>query len=710
MIDVNETYKNYENSHISPILLSVNSDGQMFHWHEEYVEIMFVIAGSVEVQSINKEYLLKEDDIIIFNRKIPHRIKKINEKYMFLSLFIDTSYYEKYIPNISRVFFVNNLSVHSDDDETVLNNLKNNVAQIYIELRDRKEDYEKRIINNGISILTILINGFNYIKKSPDSYRNIEKFERFWMICRYMLNNHTKKISLSEMAKYVHVSESHLSHSIKEATGMNFEELLNLYRSEDAARLLLATNMSITKVSYECGFSDQKYLNSFFKKFFGCSPADYRTKNQPDYSRKTYEEAEKSAIYDEELLISKMNSYILGKNKLQNAAQPPEFNLRINAEEMTYPFKHYWKEYIDIGEASNLFKSSYQNIIKDIQNDIGFKYIKFHNLFNSEMVQINSGDVNIDWNSLYNLFDFIYEAGSRPFITIGFEKYLPGIFKTIATQFINNCIERYGLEEVGNWRLSVVNPFSNESVYKKYLGYLNILNSLLSKAFPDRRADIGVCEIQDSRHLLYDTVFMGPFFINKVIRGINGDKDISQYSIIFDKYNTELFHGGRGLATTKGLKKPLYYAYCLLSMLGDRIISQGPNYLITKLGEDIQVLLYNTPPSIDEESINGIQTEASNRYSVFILEEDIKVNLRVSNLKGNTYLVKKYLLNRKYGSIFDHFSDGRSPAYISSRETEYLNRICCPRLSFDLIKGQKYINISSKLEPNSAELYILKKV
>ena len=374
MININETHKNYENNHINPIILLINSDEQLFHWHNEFVEIMLVISGSVEVQSINKEYLLKEDDIIIFNKTIPHRIKKMNEKYIAISLLIGISFYEKYIPNISRVFFVNNLSVLNGDDETVLNNLKNNLAQIYIELRDKKEDYEKRIINNGIIILTILINGFNYIKKSPKSYRNIEQFERFWMICRYMLNNHTKKISLSEMAKYVHVSESHLSHSIKESTGMNFEMLLNLYRAEDASRLLLATNMSITKVSYECGFSDQKYLNSFFKKFFGCSPADYRMKYQAFYSKKNYEELEKSVVYDEELLNSKMSSYILGKNQLKSPIQSPEYNLKIDVEGMTYPFTHYWKEYVDIGEASNLFKSSCQNLIKNIQNDIGFKY------------------------------------------------------------------------------------------------------------------------------------------------------------------------------------------------------------------------------------------------------------------------------------------------------------------------------------------------
>ena len=335
---------------------------------------------------------------------------------------------------------------------------------------------------------------------------------------------------------------------------------------------------------------------------------------------------------------------------------------------------------------------------------------KFHNLFNSEMVQTNSNEVSIDWNSLYEMFDFIYDAGARPFITIRFEIYLPGIFKIIATQFINKCIEKYGVDEVGIWKLSVGNPSPHENIFKKYNEHLNILNILLSKSFPERSVDIDICEMQDSRNLLYDTAFMGPFFVDKVIAGINGNSDISKYTTIFDKYSTELFHGGRGMATTNGLKKPLYYAYYLLSMLGDRIISQGPNYLITKLGDDIQVLLYNTPYNINEESINNIQKEASNRYSVFMLEKDITVNLRINNLKGNAHILKKYLLNRKYGSIFDHFSDSRAPVCISSKEKEYLNKLCSPRLTFDFIKDQRYININSRLEPNSIELYIIKTV
>ncbi len=701
-----EKIKNNENCHIK---LLANSDEQRIHWHEELIEIVFIISGSANVKLIRDEYLLKEDDIIVLNRKIPHSIKKMDEKLVYISLFIDTCYFETYIPNISRVFFINHLSAFNKDDDAVIRSIKNNMARIYIELMDRNEEYEKRIISNCITTLTILINEFNYIKKSPDSFRTIEQFERFWMICRYMLNNHTKKISLSEMAGYVHVSESHLSHSIKEATDLNFEELLNLYRSEDAARLLLATNMSITKISYECGFSDQKYFNSFFKKFFGSSPNDYRNENQKYYSIDNYEEIGKSYI-DQELLNSKISSYIQGKSQIKGSIQDREYNLNIDAEEMSYPFSHYWLDCVCIGEASNLLKSSYQTLIKNMQSDIGFKYFKFHSLFNSETVQMKGNDVNIDWNSLYSMIDFIYESEARPYINFGFEKYSLGTFKAIMSQFINNCIEKFGTEEFEKWKFSVTGVCPNENVFAKNIAYLNILNNLLDDYIPGHRADMDACEIYDSSHLLYDTAFMGPYFINKAIKGINVNSNINKYNTIFDSNNAELFHGGLGLATKGGLKKPLYHAYHLISMLGDRILSQGINYIITKRKDIIQVLVYHTPSNYDEQFLNNLQIESSDRYSLFMLEEDVTIDINITNLSGNAYIIKKYLMNRKYGSIYDHIPEAGSPFYITAKEKEYLNNICNPRLTFDFIKGQKSLNIRSKLEPNSAELYLIEKV
>ena len=49
-------------------------------------------------------------------------------------------------------------------------------------------------------------------------------------------------------------------------------------RAECSIRYLLESDMTITDISYECGFSAPRYYNAAFKRFCGCTPAEYRKK------------------------------------------------------------------------------------------------------------------------------------------------------------------------------------------------------------------------------------------------------------------------------------------------------------------------------------------------------------------------------------------------------------------------------------------------
>lgn len=48
-------------------------------------------------------------------------------------------------------------------------------------------------------------------------------------------------------------------------------------------QLLSHTNMSITKISENCGFSSLSYFGKVFRVLMGCTPGKYRSGNN-DYS------------------------------------------------------------------------------------------------------------------------------------------------------------------------------------------------------------------------------------------------------------------------------------------------------------------------------------------------------------------------------------------------------------------------------------------
>ena len=119
--------------------------------------------------------------------------------------------------------------------------------------------------------------------------------------------------------------------------------------------------------------------------------------------------------------------------------------------------------------------------------------------------------------------------------------------------------------------------------------------------------------------------------------------------------------------------------------------------------------MFHPSRSITEESIDEIEVEEENRYFNFILEKEIKFDLKIGNLGGSDYKITRLQLNRKNGSIFDLFHNEQSLRLLTAQEKEYINKICRPMISFDFLRQCQTIRLKSKLDPNSAELILLQK-
>ena len=93
-----------------------------------------------------------------------------------------------------------------------------------------------------------------------------------------MYDNYNRKLTLSEIAEREHLSIYYLSHIIKEATGLSFQDLLSYIRVEESEKLLLGTNKKIGAIAEESGFSAVRYYIKHFEQWFGMHPLEYRKK------------------------------------------------------------------------------------------------------------------------------------------------------------------------------------------------------------------------------------------------------------------------------------------------------------------------------------------------------------------------------------------------------------------------------------------------
>jgi len=93
---------------------------------------------------------------------------------------------------------------------------------------------------------------------------------------RYIAENYSRKISLTEIAHVSGFSAPYFSTIFKKETGENLSRYLSRLRVEKAEALLVGTNLPLNTISAACGFEDQSWFSKIFKSHTGMSPRSYR--------------------------------------------------------------------------------------------------------------------------------------------------------------------------------------------------------------------------------------------------------------------------------------------------------------------------------------------------------------------------------------------------------------------------------------------------
>lgn len=99
---------------------------------------------------------------------------------------------------------------------------------------------------------------------------------RFEKLIEFIHLNYNQDISLYKAAGYTGMNKAALCRYLRKRYHLSYSELLNKVRIENACLLLRETNMEISKVAFDCGYSNLSYFCTVFKAFHGCSPGGYR--------------------------------------------------------------------------------------------------------------------------------------------------------------------------------------------------------------------------------------------------------------------------------------------------------------------------------------------------------------------------------------------------------------------------------------------------
>jgi len=96
----------------------------------------------------------------------------------------------------------------------------------------------------------------------------------------YIRENYMEDISVKDLAAIACVSTGYFSHMFKNETGLNYKSYLTGIRLEEAAELLLSSDLRLYEISDRVGYKNVRNFTEAFRKQYGVSPSLYRRKMQ----------------------------------------------------------------------------------------------------------------------------------------------------------------------------------------------------------------------------------------------------------------------------------------------------------------------------------------------------------------------------------------------------------------------------------------------
>ena len=92
-------------------------------------------------------------------------------------------------------------------------------------------------------------------------------------------NLDNEEFNLETLSTEMFFSPNYIRQIFKQKTGESFYEFLFRRRMETAGELLLNSDMRIQDIAERTGYSNQRYFARCFRKFYECTPTEYRQKN-----------------------------------------------------------------------------------------------------------------------------------------------------------------------------------------------------------------------------------------------------------------------------------------------------------------------------------------------------------------------------------------------------------------------------------------------
>ena len=235
------------------------------HFHDYYV-IGFVEAGTRCLSCKNKDYIIGQGNILLFNPNDSHSCAQYDAgsfDYRGLNIPKETM--------LSLAEEITGQRILLGFSENVIKNdeLNGYLYSLHQTIMSGSKEFEKEEMLLLLMSLLIEQYGQPFSICLPECRKEIEN------ACMFMETHFARHITLEDLCKQSSLSKSSLLRSFTKVKGVTPYRYLQALRV-NKAKELLEQGVPPIDAAMQTGFSDQSHFSNFFHMFIGLSPAAYK--------------------------------------------------------------------------------------------------------------------------------------------------------------------------------------------------------------------------------------------------------------------------------------------------------------------------------------------------------------------------------------------------------------------------------------------------
>lgn len=273
-----------------------------WHWHEE-LEMVYIESGNLKLQIPGKTFHLKQGKGFVINSNIPHFAKAEGicdlHSLVFHPLLIsgspDSVFASRYVtplihcrtfdgcllnPDTTRYIAPLDTAGHTAlFDSAGSLTLTDAFNRAFEAMLSEQPGYEFTVREHLSRICLALFAQYEHeidsgkAEPDPDS-------KRIQLMLEFIHTHYRENLDLAQIAKAADIGERECLRCFKRSIQNSPMQYLLKYRTTQGASLLLRSpGSSVSEIAAMCGFNSPSNFSQMFRRFFKCTPREYRIGN-----------------------------------------------------------------------------------------------------------------------------------------------------------------------------------------------------------------------------------------------------------------------------------------------------------------------------------------------------------------------------------------------------------------------------------------------